>query len=95
MHKVKTTAVATVFASATIFGGGCATDAQTGGLAGAGIGALAGQAIGGSTGATLIGAGAGAVGGYIIGNEMDKQKAQQQRDDQQAELDRERRRTTS
>jgi hypothetical protein len=32
--------------------GGCATDAQTG---------------------ALIGAGAGAAGGYIIGNEMDKQ----------------------
>lgn len=54
--------------------GGCETGAQTGTLAGAGIGALAGQAIGGNTGATLIGAGVGAVGGYMIGNEADKKK---------------------
>jgi hypothetical protein len=58
-------------------GGGCATDAQTGSLAGAGIGALAGQAIGGDTGATLIGAGIGAAAGYMIGNEKDKQEAGQ------------------
>ena len=54
---------------------GCATKAQTGAAAGAGVGALAGQAIGGSTGGTLIGAGAGALGGYMIGNEMDRQDA--------------------
>jgi len=53
---------------------GCETDAQTGGLLGAGIGAAAGQVIGGSTEGTLIGAGVGAVGGYIIGNESDKKK---------------------
>lgn len=51
---------------------GCETDAQTGSLLGAGIGAAAGQAIGGNTEGTLIGAGAGAVGGYIVGNERDK-----------------------
>jgi hypothetical protein len=55
--------------------GGCESRAQTGGLAGAGIGALAGQAIGGSTSATLIGAGIGAGAGYIIGNEQDKKAA--------------------
>jgi hypothetical protein len=55
--------------------GGCQTRAQTGGLAGAGIGALAGQAIGGSTSATLIGAAVGAGAGYIIGNEQDKKAA--------------------
>jgi len=31
-----------------------------------------GRAIGGDTKSTLIGAGAGAIGGYIIGNELDK-----------------------
>jgi len=53
---------------------GCESDAQTGALIGAGVGALAGQAIGGDTEATLIGAGVGAGGGYIIGNEQDKKK---------------------
>ena len=56
------------------FVAGCESDAQTGALIGAGIGALAGQAIGGDTESTLIGAGAGAAGGYIIGNESDKKK---------------------
>ena len=55
---------------------GCQTDAQTGGLAGAGLGALAGQAIGGDTKSTLIGAGIGAGVGYIIGNEKDKKATQ-------------------
>jgi hypothetical protein len=55
--------------------GSCETRAQTGGLAGAGIGALAGQAIGGDTSATLIGAAVGAGVGYIIGNEQDKKAA--------------------
>ena len=56
------------------FVGGCESDAQTGALIGAGVGALAGQAIGGDTQGTLIGAGVGAAGGYIIGNEQDKKK---------------------
>ena len=54
---------------------GCDTQARTGTLAGAGIGALAGQVIGGSTGATLAGAAIGAGAGYIIGNEGDKKRA--------------------
>ncbi|MBN1804430.1 MAG: glycine zipper 2TM domain-containing protein [Sedimentisphaerales bacterium] len=53
---------------------GCESDAQTGALIGAGVGAIAGQAIGGDTEGTLIGAGVGAAGGYIIGNEQDKKK---------------------
>ena len=56
--------------------GGCANTAQTGGLAGGGIGALAGQAIGHDTESTLIGAGVGAVAGYILGNEVDKANQQ-------------------
>ena len=56
------------------FVAGCESDAQTGALICAGIGAAAGQAIGGDTEATLIGAGAGAAGGYMIGNESDKKK---------------------
>ena len=57
-----------------VFVAGCESDAQTGALIGAGVGALAGQAIGGDTEGTLIGAGVGAAGGYIIGNEQDKKK---------------------
>ena len=56
---------------------GCQNIAQTGGLAGAGIGALAGQAIGHNTESTLIGAAVGGGIGYIIGNEKDKQKAKE------------------
>ncbi len=54
--------------------GGCQTDAQTGSLFGAGLGALAGQAIGHDTGATLLGTAIGASVGYVIGNESDKQQ---------------------
>lgn len=53
---------------------GCESDAQTGALIGTAVGAGAGQAIGGDTESTLIGAGAGAVGGFIIGSEQDKKK---------------------
>lgn len=54
---------------------GCANQARTGAVGGAGLGALAGQAIGRDTAGTLIGAGVGLGLGYIIGNEMDKEKA--------------------
>ncbi|MFX0201387.1 MAG: YMGG-like glycine zipper-containing protein [Candidatus Hodarchaeota archaeon] len=57
-----------------VFIAGCESDAQTGALIGAGVGALADQAIGGDTEGTLIGAGVGAAGGYMIGNESDKKK---------------------
>ncbi|MBW1896820.1 MAG: hypothetical protein JRI47_07150 [Deltaproteobacteria bacterium] len=67
-----------LFACCALFAlAGCATSAQTGALGGAGAGALMGQMIGHSTGSTLIGAGIGLGLGYIIGNEMDKKKAQE------------------
>jgi len=53
---------------------GCESDAQTGALIGTAAGAGVGQAIGRDTESTLIGAGVGAVGGYIVGNESDKKK---------------------
>ncbi len=65
---------------AASLGGGCATQGQTGALAGAGAGALIGGLANmhGSWGATaLIGAGVGAGVGYLIGNEKDKREAQQ------------------
>jgi hypothetical protein len=63
---------------------GCRTDAQTGLVAGAGIGALMGQAIGGNTTGTLIGTAVGGGIGYIIGNERDKARSEQMWRAQQA-----------
>lgn len=60
---------------------GCQSDAQSGALFGAGLGALAGQAIGHNTEATLIGTAIGAGAGYIIGNESDKEKSRYRRSD--------------
>ena len=60
------------------FGGGCESDAGTGGLLGAGLGAIAGQAIGGDTEATLIGGAVGGATGYMIGDQKDRKKAQAQ-----------------
>ncbi len=57
--------------------GGCATNAKTGSLIGAGVGAAVGQWIGKDTEGTLIGAGAGAAAGYMIGNEADKEKSRE------------------
>lgn len=57
-----------------LMAGGCQNDAMTGAgvgtLAGAGIGQLAG----GDTESTLIGAAIGAGAGYIIGNESERKK---------------------
>jgi hypothetical protein len=70
-----TARVATLGLAAILALSGCETDAQSGALMGAGVGALAGQAIGGNTKSTLIGAGIGTGAGYMIGNESDKKKA--------------------
>lgn len=53
---------------------GCAnmTPTQKGAATGAAVGAVAGQLIGGSTSATLIGAGAGALGGALLNDALDK-----------------------
>ena len=57
--------------------GGCQTNQQTGGLFGAGGGAmfggLLGNAIGHDQTSTLIGAGLGAIGGYFIGSAIGRQ----------------------
>jgi len=63
---------------------GCESDAQTGALIGTAAGAGIGQAIGHDTESTLIGAGVGAAGGYMIGSEQDKKKA---RAETKAEMD--------
>lgn len=66
---------ALALASTALALAGCQNSAQTGLVAGAGLGALMGQAIGGNTTGTLIGTAAGAGIGYIIGNERDKARA--------------------
>jgi len=55
---------------------GCAdmTPTQKGAAYGAAGGAIAGQLIGGSTKATLIGAGAGALGGALLNDQLHKNK---------------------
>lgn len=77
MKAFRGISVLTVLVVLIVLVGGCATRSGTGALAGGGIGALAGQAIGHSTEATLIGAAVGTGIGYIVGNEMDKKKAQE------------------
>jgi len=57
-----------------LFVAGCESDAQTGALIGTAAGAAIGQAVGRDTESTLIGAGIGAAGGYIIGDQQDKKK---------------------
>jgi uncharacterized protein YcfJ len=62
---------------------GCETKAQTGalvgGAGGAGVGAAAGSFSGNAGKGALIGGAIGAIGGYIVGNEMDKKDAREDR----------------
>lgn len=78
INAIRSTILVSAGASALMLAG-CQSDAQTGGLIGAGLGALAGQAIGDNTTGTLIGAAVGAGAGYVIGNESDKNKARNSR----------------
>lgn len=64
---------------------GCATDdpnkrAKTGAAIGAVLGAVAGKQVSGARGAPIVGAVVGAIAGGAVGNYMDKQHAQLQRD---------------
>ena len=56
--------------------GGCAdmTAAQKGAVGGAALGGMAGGLIGGSRKATLIGVGAGALGGALLNDAINKDK---------------------
>ncbi len=72
-----------VLVAVPLFLGGCQTNEQTGGLIGAGSGAvlggLLGNAIGHNAAGTLIGAGIGAAGGYFIGSAIGRQLDEQDR----------------
>ena len=71
---------------------GCATRSQTGALVGAGSGAVVGGAIGHAAGNTaagaIIGAAVGGAAGAVIGNYMDRQAAEIERDIEGAKIER-------
>lgn len=56
---------------------GCETEAQTDALIGTGIGVGVAALTGGDDSDLLVGAAIGGAGGYWLGNEADKKKAQQ------------------
>jgi len=62
--------------SIPILFGGCAdmTAAQKGAVGGAALGGMTGGLIGGSRKSTLIGVGAGALGGALLNDAMNKDK---------------------
>jgi uncharacterized protein YcfJ len=67
--------VTTALVLAGLAAPGCATNKQTGALAGGGLGAAIGGAAGGTKYA-VIGSAAGAGVGYLIGNKKDKEEAE-------------------
>jgi hypothetical protein len=75
-------ALSALLLAPAVFLTGCATNTETGALAGGGIGALTGAAIGSAVRrpgvGAAIGAGVGAVAGAAIGNAEDKKEARQQ-----------------
>lgn len=78
-HRLRAATFAIVLSVGTLGMSGCGSDAQSGALLGAGLGAIGGAVIGHNQGGRAaegagIGAGIGAVGGYMIGNESDKAK---------------------
>lgn len=85
--------VAGVVAVALLVGmAGCATKAQTGAIVGAGGGAVVGAVIGKATGNTaagaIMGAALGGVAGAFIGDYMDRQAAEMERDLEGARIER-------
>ncbi|UCG88441.1 MAG: OmpA family protein [Gemmatimonadota bacterium] len=89
MKRLATIAVLAIFLAVQA---GCATKAQTGAAVGAGAGAAAGAAIGAAAGNTAAGAIFGAViggaAGAIIGNYMDRQAEEIERDIEGARVER-------
>jgi len=76
--KLETIMLVVFLGVTSIYLVGCQSDAQTGSAIGALAGAGIGQLAGGDTESTLIGSAVGAGAGYILGNEGDKKKTQQQ-----------------
>jgi hypothetical protein len=86
LKTIITAALTLCVGMGTLVMSGCESDAQTGALIGTAAGAGIGQAIGHNTGGTLIGAGVGAAGGYLIGNESDKNKTKKENQQQMSQI---------
>jgi hypothetical protein len=86
LKTIITAALTVTVGLGTLVMSGCESDAQTGALIGTAAGAGIGQAIGRNTTGTLIGAGVGAAGGYLIGNESDKNKAKEKNQSQMSQI---------
>ncbi|MFO7587817.1 MAG: OmpA family protein [Gemmatimonadota bacterium] len=89
---MKRTVAVITMVSLVVGSAACATRAQTGGLIGAGGGAVVGAVIGNAAGSTaagtIIGAAVGGAAGAIIGDYMDKQAAEMDRDLEGARIER-------
>lgn len=76
-HRAKRGGAVAIVALSLLPMSACQSNEQTGGLVGAGggavLGGLLGQAAGHNTTSTLIGAGLGAVGGYFVGTAIGRQ----------------------
>jgi outer membrane protein OmpA-like peptidoglycan-associated protein len=81
-----------VMAALVVSSSGCATKAETGALVGAGggavIGAVIGKAAGNTAAGAIIGGVVGGAAGAIIGNYMDQQAAELERDLEGARIER-------
>jgi outer membrane protein OmpA-like peptidoglycan-associated protein len=89
---VKRTAAVILTMSFTVGVGSCATRTQTGAVIGAGggavVGAVIGRAAGNTAAGTIIGAAVGGAAGAIIGNYMDRQAAEMEKDLEGARIER-------
>ena len=77
--------VVSILSVGMIMVSGCETDAQNTALLGTAVGAGVGALAGGDTEGALIGAAIGGGAGYVVGNESDKKKQQQQMDNYRAQ----------
>ena len=88
----RTGAVTVSLALIVLSVGSCATRTQTGAVIGAGggaiVGAVIGRAAGNTAAGTIIGAAVGGAAGAIIGNYMDRQAAEMERDLEGARIER-------
>ena len=78
LKRLATGSILTGLVLAIIFVSGCETEAQNTALLGTAIGAGVGALAGGNVEGALIGGAVGGGAGYIIGNESDKKKTQEQ-----------------
>jgi outer membrane protein OmpA-like peptidoglycan-associated protein len=89
---MKRTVAVLVMVAMVVGFAGCATRSQTGAAVGAGSGAVVGGLIGRAAGNTaagaIIGAAVGGAAGAVIGNYMDRQAAEMERDIEGAKIER-------